>query len=100
MEYSTAFLFMTGRTPGRPRMTGSTWELGSPPKPLAAPVNILLLVASWTWISIPTRTLWDWTIRCWGTGYLFLGFQGQYRGRECSDEAGVIAVGFASASGR
>src|SRR5437879_1015708 len=63
MEYSTAFLFMTGSVPGRPSTTSSTCELGSPPKPLAAPVNILDLVASWTWISMPTRTLNDLTTR-------------------------------------
>ena len=46
MEYSTAFLFITGKTPGNPSTTGSTCEFGSPPKPLAAPVNIFEAVES------------------------------------------------------
>jgi hypothetical protein len=60
IEYSTAFLLMTGSVPGRPRMTGSTSEFGSAPKwvaPLPTAVNIFVAVASWTWISNPTRTL-------------------------------------------
>src|SRR5687768_3852137 len=66
IEYSTAFLFMTGSVPGRPRMTSSTRLLGSAPKfvaPLGALVNIFVRVASCTWISSPTRTLYDWTVR-------------------------------------
>src|SRR5205085_10908388 len=59
IEYSTAVLFITGNVPGSPSTTGSTCEFGSPPKPLAAPVNIFDFVASWTWISMPTRTRYD-----------------------------------------
>ena len=57
MLYSTASLFITGSVPGRPITVGSTCVFGSPPKPFLAAVNILLSVASWTWISRPTRSL-------------------------------------------
>src|SRR5688572_11261045 len=63
MAYSTALRFMTGSVPGRPMTCGSTWVFGSAPKPLRAAVNILLAVASWTWISSPTSRETDWTAR-------------------------------------
>src|ERR1700722_859603 len=64
IAYSTARLFITGSTPGKPSTTASTWLFGSPPKPLAAPGKILLRVESCTWISIPTSTRYDLQIRC------------------------------------
>src|SRR3569832_2955795 len=49
----TASRFSTGSTPGRPRSTAQAWVLGGAPYAVAAPEKILLLVASWAWISSP-----------------------------------------------
>src|SRR3569833_3369878 len=49
----TASRFSTGSTPGRPRSTAQAWVLGGATYAVAAPVKILLLVASWAWISSP-----------------------------------------------
>ena len=71
IEYSTARLFITGSVPGRPRTCSSTSEFGSAPKlvaPLAAAVNILVCVASWTWISMPIRTLYELDGALWHMG--------------------------------
>src|SRR3954452_20942065 len=43
----------TGRLPGRPRQTGQVCVLGGSPKLSVQPQNILVTVASWTWISRP-----------------------------------------------
>ena len=51
--YSIAIRFTTGSEPGRPRQTGQTWLLGSAPKAVAQPQNILVLVPSSTWVSRP-----------------------------------------------
>src|SRR3954453_10452289 len=49
----------TGRLPGRPRQTGQVSVLGGAPKASAQLQNILVLVASWTWISKPmTVSYW------------------------------------------
>ncbi len=53
MASSTAFSLTTGSVPGRPRVTGSTLVLGSSPKRLGAPENILVAVASSAWTSRP-----------------------------------------------
>src|SRR3569833_1607441 len=49
----TASRFSTGSTPGRPRSTAQAWVMGGAPYAVAAPEKILLLVASWAWISSP-----------------------------------------------
>src|SRR5689334_4605419 len=43
----------TGSAPGSPRQTGQTWVLGSAPKPVGQPQNILVLVPSSTCTSRP-----------------------------------------------
>jgi hypothetical protein len=48
MANSTTFLFNTGSAPGRPKQTGQVWELGSEPKAVEQPQNILESVLSWT----------------------------------------------------
>ena len=51
--YSIAVRFTTGSEPGRPRQTGQIWLLGSAPKVVTQPQNILVLVPSSTWVSRP-----------------------------------------------
>jgi hypothetical protein len=51
--YSIAVRFTTGSEPGRPRQTGQVWLLGSAPKVVVQPQNILVLVPSSTWVSRP-----------------------------------------------
>jgi hypothetical protein len=51
--YSIAVRFTTGSEPGRPRQTGQVWLLGSAPKVVTQPQNILVLVPSSTWVSRP-----------------------------------------------
>ncbi len=41
MAHSTAFLFITGRVPGRARSTAQAWVLGSAPKAVLARLKIL-----------------------------------------------------------
>src|SRR6266851_4434099 len=54
---STAALLMTGSTPGKPRHTSHTFELGgSPSCPIAQPQNIFVRVRGCTWTSIPITT--------------------------------------------
>ena len=53
MANSTTCRLSTGSTPGIPRQTGQTCELGSPPKAVEQPQKILLRVRSWAWTSIP-----------------------------------------------
>ena len=53
MVASIAALLATGSEPGRPRQTGQTWVLGSAPKSVGQPQNILVLVPSSTWVSRP-----------------------------------------------
>jgi len=54
MVYSTALRLMTGSTPGMPRHTGQTRVFGSAPNTSARqPQNILDLVFSWAWTSMP-----------------------------------------------
>ena len=53
MAYSIAARLITGSDPGRPRQTGQTSELGSPPNRFGQPQNILVLVPSSTWVSRP-----------------------------------------------
>jgi hypothetical protein len=50
---SIAARFATGSAPGRPRQTGQTWVLGSAPKSVGQPQNILVLVPSSTCVSRP-----------------------------------------------
>ena len=50
---SIAALLATGRLPGRPRQTGQTWVLGSAPKAVGQPQNILVRVPSSTCVSSP-----------------------------------------------
>src|SRR6202789_3217073 len=50
---STACFLSTGSAPGRPRQTGQTWVLGSPPYSLMQPQKALERVSSWTWTSRP-----------------------------------------------
>ena len=54
MASSTAWAFSTGREPGRPKHTGQTFVLGSPPKALAHPQKSLVSVLSSVWTSRPT----------------------------------------------
>jgi hypothetical protein len=49
-------LFITGSVPGRARSTAQAWVLGSAPKAVLARLKILLLVASWVWVSKPMTT--------------------------------------------
>ena len=49
----TASALVTGSVPGRPRQTGQVRVLGSSPKDSSQPQNILVRVASCTWISSP-----------------------------------------------
>ncbi len=51
--YSMAIRLVTGSDPGRPRQTGQTRELGSPPNRAGQPQNILVTVPSSTWVSRP-----------------------------------------------
>ena len=51
--YSIAARLGTGSDPGRPRHTGQTWVLGSPPNVAGQPQNSLVLVPSSTWVSRP-----------------------------------------------
>ena len=53
MADSTALPLITGSEPGRPRHTGHTWVLGSPPNVTVQPQNILELVLSSTCTSSP-----------------------------------------------
>jgi hypothetical protein len=53
---STARRFGTGSAPGKPQQTGQTRVFGSPPNATGQRQNILELVASSAWISIPTLT--------------------------------------------
>ncbi|SHS76606.1 Uncharacterised protein [Mycobacteroides abscessus subsp. abscessus] len=48
MADSTAFSLTTGSEPGRPRQTGQIWVLGSAPKVVGQPQNILVAVDSST----------------------------------------------------
>src|ERR1022692_2174358 len=50
---STAFLFRTGRAPGRPRHTGQTFGFGGSPKRVEQEQKILVAVSSWTCTSRP-----------------------------------------------
>src|SRR5882724_11923775 len=50
---STAFLFNTGKAPGRPRHTGQTLVLGADPNLVEHEQKILDTVRSWTWTSRP-----------------------------------------------
>src|SRR3981081_1662518 len=50
---STAFLFSTGRAPGRPRHTGQTLVLGGAPKRVEHEQKNLEAVRSCTWTSRP-----------------------------------------------
>ena len=62
MADSTAIWLSTGSEPGSPRHTGHTWVLGSAPKLLAHPQNILVCVDSSTWTSSPrTGSYWAMT---------------------------------------
>ena len=54
MADSTALPLITGSDPGRPRHTGQTCVLGSPPNSLAQPQNILVFVFSSTCTSRPS----------------------------------------------
>src|SRR5271163_1836073 len=49
----TARALATGRLPGSPRQTGHVCVLGGSPKDSSQPQNILVAVASCTWISRP-----------------------------------------------
>ena len=51
--YSIAAWLGTGSDPGRPRHTGQTSVLGSPPNAFGQPQNSLVLVPSSTWVSRP-----------------------------------------------
>ena len=51
--YSIAALLITGSEPGRPRQTGQTAALGSEPKTVGQPQNILATVPSSTCVSSP-----------------------------------------------
>ena len=51
--YSIAVRLVTGSEPGRPRQTGQTRELGSPPNWAGLPQNILVTVPSSTCVSRP-----------------------------------------------
>ena len=53
MADSTAVALSVGSAPGRPRHTGQTWVLGSAPKFVAHPQNILVAVDNSTWTSRP-----------------------------------------------
>src|SRR5215210_7795747 len=48
---------MTGNTPGMPRQTGHTCELGGAPNRVLHPQKSFDFVSSWTWTSSPT-TIW------------------------------------------
>src|SRR3954466_16315954 len=48
-----ASALVTGSAPGRPRHVGQQCVLGSSPKLSSHEQNILVFVASWTWISRP-----------------------------------------------
>src|SRR3954454_17106750 len=48
-----ASALVTGSAPGRPRQVGQQCVLGSSPKLSSHEQNILVFVASWTWISSP-----------------------------------------------
>ncbi|MNW03736.1 hypothetical protein D3C71_1997170 [compost metagenome] len=56
IAHSTAFLFITGRVPGRAMSTAQAWVLGSAPKAVEARLKILDCVASWAWVSKPMTT--------------------------------------------
>ena len=56
MAQATASRFITGSVPGRARSTAHAWVLGSAPKAVLARLKILLLVASWAWVSKPMTT--------------------------------------------
>ena len=45
---STAFRFITGKTPGIPRHTGQTLLLGGAPNCVEHEQKILVVVSSWT----------------------------------------------------
>ena len=51
--YSTARPLATGSDPGSPRQTGQTWVLGSAPKTVGQAQNILVMVPSSQWVSMP-----------------------------------------------
>ena len=53
MAYSMAFALATGSEPGSPMHTGQTWVLGSAPKAVGQPQNILVAVPNSTWTSRP-----------------------------------------------
>src|SRR5690625_7122269 len=53
MAHSTARRLTTGSAPGRPMHTGQTCELGSAPKVVGHPQNILVAVCSSTCTSMP-----------------------------------------------
>src|SRR4029450_12611579 len=46
-------MLATGRAPGWAGQIGQVWVLGGSPKLSSQPQNILVRVASWTWISSP-----------------------------------------------
>src|SRR3954468_4253543 len=48
-----ASALVTGSAPGSPRQVGQQCVLGSSPKLSSQEQNILVFVASWTWISRP-----------------------------------------------
>ena len=54
MADSTAAELSVGRAPGRPRHTGHTWVLGSAPKSVGQPQNILVTVDNSTCTSRPS----------------------------------------------
>jgi hypothetical protein len=53
MADSTADWLSTGKDPGRPRHTGHTCVLGSPPNSFVHPQNIFVAVESSTCTSMP-----------------------------------------------
>jgi hypothetical protein len=56
MAHSTAFLFSTGKTPGKARSTAQACVFGAAPKAVEAPEKILETVASCACVSMPITT--------------------------------------------
>src|SRR5260221_9907825 len=54
MACSIAARLATGSVPGSAMSTAEAWVLGAAPNAFGAPENILLLVRSWVWVSMPT----------------------------------------------
>ena len=57
---SSTWALSTGRLPGSPKTTGSTWVLGASPKAVELGEKILLRVASCTWVSRPMTATQSW----------------------------------------